>query len=391
MTMTLERPESLIGATTGFAVRVARERLQQALRQVGRAVSHTGTLPVLKSILLTAQGESLSLAATDLELGIVASCPAEVLGAGQVTLTAKLGTDLISRLDAPDITLSAQVDGLQVAAGRSTYRLETLNPESWPSLPEVSPAREFTLLAGEFARALRQVTYALSDDQTRPVLTAMLLRVQGTRITLVARDEHRFALRYLTLPRQVPDSETLVPGRACAELERMLAQEPAEAVTPIRPDPNQFGASGDSWSVVSRVVEGQFPRFERNLPTRWDHRLVVDRQALLAAIRRAELIADHSDARWRVILTWEPERLVITAEGGALLAGAAREEVPATLEGEPFALAVNVRYLRDAINATEAPAVALEGTHPEAPLAIRGVDDPSWLSLIQPMKILGDD
>ena len=366
-------------------ITVTRKSLHEGLQIVGRAVALTTSLPILRNVLIETGQGSVKLSATDLELGVEIILPAMIGEAGRLTVPAKTFNEIVSALPEADVDLSVDEQGtLIVRCLRSNYRVHSLTAEEFPAMTEVSDKLVFSVPQALMKEWIKQTAFAASDDDTRPILTGVLLSLKDSVLTLAATDTHRLAVRTAKDAVEAEDFAAIIPVRALNELARVLGDEP-EAVVQIRIETNQIMFRTERVTLTSRLIEGNYPLYQRLIPSSHTRRLTIQRDDLQIALRRAKIMARDAAAKDRVVLATEGESLVITAVGEE---GFAREEIEVVREGEEISVAFNVSYLIDALGVIETDGVYLEMTEPLAPAVIRPVeDDVEYIVTIMPMQV----
>jgi len=365
-----------------------RRVLHEALQHVGRVVSGRTTLPILSNILLEAKGGRLRLAAYDMEIGAQSTVDIESAEEGALTVPARVFSDVVASL--PDATVemaSADRNLLALTCGRSEYTIHGLPADEYPALPEVAGDINFSVSQEGMRDLIRTTIFAASSDETRAILTGVLLLREGGAVKMVATDSYRLAMK--TAPEdQVEGGEgekwtTIVPARALQELNRML--DPAAKKTPVkvRASEQQILFEVGPYTLVSRLIEGQFPNYERVIPAEPERSIVVKRADLLGAIKRAAIVA-RAEASKLVFRTSEGS-LTISAESGDV--GRAHEELPATTEGEEIEIAFNAEYLMDVLSVMESEAVIWQLTGALSSGLLKGSDDPDYLYVVMPMQL----
>ncbi|HEU4753687.1 MAG TPA: DNA polymerase III subunit beta, partial [Armatimonadota bacterium] len=294
---------------------VTRKELYEGLQIVSRAVSTQTTLPVLKNVLIEPGTDAIKLSATDLELGVEVLVPASVKEGGSLTVPAKTFSEIIAALPESDVSLAGDDHhSLIIACRRSEYRIHGLTAEDFPALPEVGGSVSLELPQAQMKQMIKQTAFAASDDDTRPILTGVCVVLQGGKLRLVATDTHRLAVRTAGVTEASGDTTVIVPVRAMNELLRVLSDDEEKPLY-VRVDQNQILFKTDRVTLVSRLIEGQFPRYERVIPSSYTRRLTIQRDELQSSLRRARIVARDAAAKDRVVLAAEGENLVITAEG----------------------------------------------------------------------------
>jgi DNA polymerase-3 subunit beta len=365
--------------------RCERDVLADALGAAGRAATgRTGALPVLSGVRLELKGSSLTVTGTDLELTIQQDVSVDGSADGIVVVPARLASDIVRSLPAGAVDVSLDVDEgkdsvLSISAGRAVFSVRTLSADDYPRTA-VEHHGGVTLPAQLVADALRQVTRAASADETRPILTGVLMTAEDDGVRLVATDSYRLAVR--DLPGQTvlgADQRVLVPSRALNELQRVLGSGGELTVRLGERDATfEVGAT----RVVTRLIEGDFPNYKALIPTSYPNKLTVARDDLMEAIRRAKIFAKDSAP---VRLELSPEQLRITATSQEQ--GSATEDVDATYEGTEMTIAFNPDYFMSGLEAANADTVTLETIDALKPSFIRAEGDRDFLYLLMPVRL----
>lgn len=376
---------------------------------MGRVVSGRTTLPILSNVLLEAREGQLRVVTYDMEIGAESMVAIEAEEEGALTVPARVLSDVVASL--PDATIQLERRDqslLHLSCGRSEYTINGLPAEEYPALPEVSGQISFEVSQAGMRELIRSTIFAASGDETRAILTGVLMRRDGDVVKMVATDSYRLAVK--TAPAEALKLSTpeetwraIIPARALQELSRML--DPAAEETPVKVrvgDQRQEGSVGQArerqeaeagysqiefevgpYTLVSRLIAGQYPNYERIIPTESNRRIVVNRADLEGAIRRAAIVA-RAEASKLVFRTQEG-LLTISAESGDV--GRAHEELAATLEGEDIEIAFNAEYLSDVLGVMECETVVWELTGQLSQGVLKAADDPDYLYIVMPMQL----
>jgi len=366
-----------------------RRMLHEALQHVTRVVSGRTTLPILSNVLLEAAGDRLRVVAYDMEIGAQSSVPIEVEEEGALTVPARTLGDVVASL--PDATVEIRSEDrnlLGLVCGRSEYTINGLPADEYPALPDVPGDVSFELTQEAMRDLIRATIFAASSDETRAILTGVLLTRDENGVKMVATDSYRLAVKTAPLKAEKSGSgeegwQVIIPARALQELNRML--EPADEETPVKVSAGeqQIRFEVGPYMLVSRLIEGQFPNYERVIPAEVDRKVVVNREDLQGAIKRAAIVA-RAEASKLVFRTQEGV-LTITAESGDV--GRAHEELAAKVEGEEIEIAFNAEYLADVLGVIGSDSVVWELTGPLSSGLIKGSDDPDYLYVVMPMQL----
>jgi DNA polymerase-3 subunit beta len=371
-------------------VSVMQENLARGLQTVSRAVSSRATLPVLANVLLKTENSGLKLTATNLEIGINCWVPGKVTEEGEITVPARLLTDLVTSLPNQriDLVLSPKDRTLKLTCGSNRSSIKGIEADEFPVVAAIGESPATSVDARVLREALGEVVFAAASDESRPILTGVLTRLDGVRMTLAAADNYRIAVRTVTLTNPVsPEVVIVVPGRSYAELMRILPDTEAQIEITVTPNKSQVLFHVEGIDLVSRLIEGQFPNYEPVIPTSHTSRAVVDREALLAGTKRASIFARDSANIVKIELGGENgDGAGVSITAHAADVGDNVDAVEAAVEGSATAIAFNARYLIDVLSALGAEEAALELSGPLAPGVIRGIGKDDYVHVIMPVR-----
>ena len=383
--------EPLVDIRSSLKAVCARKDLYEGVQTVSYAVSNRTSLPILQHVLFETVDDSsaLRLSAGDMELFISLTIPATIETIGAGTMDAKRSVELLGSLPENEVTLDVDRGyATHLHCAHSDYKLLGLPPEEYPRLPEVPDNDCFTIQQSILRDMVRQTSVAVAKDETRPILTGVLLALNDDTLTLVATDTHRLTYRREPVADAQGSRQAIVPSRAMNELVRILADAPGDVHVSIAENRVKFVTPGGV-TFVSRLIEGQFPAFQRVIPTAFTKVLTVPRQSLLQAVRRAEIVA--RSANHRVMFRSLDDHLAISAE--ATDSGSAREEVEVMREGDDIETAFNGTYVLDVLNVLDCEAVRFELSESLKPGVLRPVASdpaapaPDYLCVLMPMQI----
>jgi DNA polymerase-3 subunit beta len=362
------------------------ENLARGLSVVTRAVSSRSTLPVLGNVLLRTEDAGLKLTATNLEIGITSWVPGKIDTEGALTVPARLITDVVTGLPAGE-RVDLEVENgtsLRIKAGRYQTHLRGIDADEFPVIPSAGERPTTRVKQGELRKALGEVAFAAASDEARPILTGVLTRFNGSKLTLAAADNYRIAVKTLDVMNAVEDTSIVVPARSYTELMRILTdtEEPVDVM--LAQAKSQVIFHVDGTDLVSRLIDGQFPNYQQVLPTAHASRAVVEREDLLKAVRLSALIAS-SAANVVRLRVGENGSTGITIAAAADV-GDAEGEVEATLEGDPVTIAFNARYLTEALQNLDGDQLALEFSGPLSPGVLKPTEDADYVHVIMPVR-----
>jgi DNA polymerase-3 subunit beta len=374
-------------------VNVNQQQLAHSVSMVSRAVSPRSTLPVLSNILVKTDNGRLRLSATNLELGITSWIGARVEGEGAITVPARTFTDLVSNLpnDRVVLTLDNSTQTLNVRCGSSESNIKGIDAEEFPPIPEPNLDEGIPLNITNFKEMVDQVSFAASTDEARPVLTGVLLKIDGDNITMAATDGFRISIREDVIPNAVPRPvEAIIPARALIELARIIGNNEDPLIMTFPPDRGQVIFHIDSLELVSQLIEGSFPDYRAIIPPNFKTHTLLSTAGLLKACKQAEIIAREGTnvAQLNIIPDTEeskPSTLEISAHSEQT--GSSEVKVDASIDGVPLLVAFNVRFLREVLEVIKTDNVWLETNAANTPGLIHPQGDDHFKHIIMPMHI----
>jgi DNA polymerase-3 subunit beta len=370
----------VVGA--GMKLTCTRDELVAKLGIVSRAVSTRSAVQILAGILMRAEGGELQLAATDMELSLRTSFTAQVEDEGSVVVPGRLLVDLARLLPNADVQIEHRPEEgvVQVVCGTASYRLHTYAAEDFPRLPEVETAQTFSVESQALLDTIAQVSRSASRDESRPVLTGILVRFEGGRLVMAATDSYRLSVKETQLSGTIPELEAIIPARALTELTR-IAGDSTELDIGVHENQVVFRAGGVV--LTTRRIDGQFPNYKQLLPETFEHVVTMPRGELLEVVRRVSVMAQRNSP---LRLRFAEGELRVSAQTQDV--GEATETMPVPFTGEPLEIGFNAEFLRDGIDSVPSDDVQLKLISPLRPGLIQGeADDYSYL--IMPIRLAG--
>lgn len=361
-------------------LRCERDTLVDALTTAGRAVSgRGGQLPVLSGLHLVLTADNLVVTGSDLELTIARTLLVNGERDGSAVIPAKLLIDVVRSLEPGAIELDFGDLDLTIRGGRSEFSIRTIPTDEFPQLMTVD-GPEVSLEAASFVAALRQVVPAASGDDSRPILTGVLLTPTETGLRLVATDSYRLAVADLPGTSVLDgDRSVLVPSRALAEVRRVVGEAPELT---LRLGESEAAFEVEGLVVTTRLIDGDFPKYEGLIPTGPSNALEVNREAMLDAVKRVRLLAQEST----------PIRLVMTSDGLEIVAitqdvGEGHESVDAAYDGDELTVAFNPAFLLDGLDVSPGEQVSLQTIDSLKPAVLRCPGNENFLYLLMPVRV----
>ena len=372
--------ETVVG--TGLRITVAKDELATKLAVVARGVSTRTTVLVLGGIQLRAEGSQLHLAATDMEVSLRAVVDAQVSSEGTVVVPGRLLLDIGRSLSNGEVSIEHHPDEavVVVSAGAATYRLHTYSSEDFPRLPEVDTEALHTIDRDALVETIARVGRSASRDESRPVLTGILVRFEPGKIVMAATDSYRLAVKETPVTGTLPDLEAIIPARALQELAR-IATGADEVQLGMQENHVVFGADG-TW-LTTRRIDGQFPNYRQLLPEQFEYELPLPREEVREVVRRVSLMAQRNSP---LRLRFAEGELTVSAITQDV--GEARESLPAPFTGDAMEIGFNAEFLRDGLESVDSETIKFKLISPLRPAVLEG-DADDYVYLIMPIRLAG--
>jgi DNA polymerase III subunit beta len=368
---------------TGMKVTSTRDELLRHLGVVSRAVSQRMNVQILAGIMLTAADGRLELAATDMELSLRSSFEVEVGDEGAVVVQGRTLVEIARLLPDADVTLEHRPEeGMVVlTCATATYKLHTYNPDDFPKLPDVSKVQFVPVDRAAVLETAARVGRAASRDESRPVLTGILMRFEPGKLVMAATDSYRLSVKETEVEGETLDFEAIVPAKALAELGR-IAQGGDELVLGVHEN-NQVVFGSDGVWLTTRRIDGQFPNYKQLLPETFEHELSLPREEMLEVVRRTAVMAQRNTP---LRLRFAEGELIVSARTQDV--GEATESLPVPFSGEPLEIGFNPEFLREGIESVHDDELQLKLISPLRPGLIQSSEG-DFSYLIMPIRLAG--
>lgn len=366
-------------------LQILQENLSKALSTASRFTSSRAQLPILGNILLSAKKTNLTISSTNLEISVSIQVGAKVEEDGDISIPSKVITELIGNLPKETLTLSSEKEQLKVSASSFSSNVLGMNTSDFPSVPStLGKNKSLALSQKDLSEALSQTVYSTSLDETRPVLTGVLLFLEKGKLTLVATDGFRLSRKTLSVSKEPGSFKVVLPKMVLGEVQR-VSEETEEILLNLEEKEKQvvFGV-GDT-ILSSRLLEGDFPDYEKIIPKAATITLLSDKEELLRAVKLASIFA--RDAANIVKVKILKDSLKISAESGQ--SGSQEAEVEAKIEGSPkdFEIAFNYKFLEDFLHSIKGEEVKMEFSTPDKAGVFTDPKESSYLHLIMPVRV----
>ncbi len=361
-------------------LKVAKENILKGLQITQGVIGSRSTLPILSNVMVETDGDKIWLTATDLEVSVRCSIPAEIEQAGSTTLPAKKLFSIIRELAGSDLSLDVDdKSSASLISGASFFKILGLPREEFPPLPKFDSGFAYTLDQAVLKEMLTKTAYAASTDETRQFLNGVLLSFKADKATAVATDGRRLALieNDLEFPKDA-EGDLIIPSKAVNELLHDLGDEGQVKIRAVK---NQVAFEFGDLLLLSKLIEGNYPNFRQVIPSQAEHRITIERETLLAAVKRVALMT--SDRSNSVKLTFAKNKLVVSAQTPDL--GEAQESIPIKFTAAEINVAFNPEFILDPLRHLTSDEIYLELNDELSPGVIKC--DRPFLYVLMPMRI----
>lgn len=360
---------------------VLQQDLLPALQTVSRSIGVKSTLPILDNIYLSIEDKKLKLVSTNLEIGVIKYLNVAVLDEGEITIPAKALLDTVAALG--PVTIEFEVEGeiLHIQSGKFKANINGISAAEFPAIP--LPQKVGVELDKEVLLSCTQVLFAAAVDEGRPVLTGILTNFSASRADFVATDGFRLAHRRIEVKNQ-ESFKSLIPKRTFEEVLKIIAEEAAEKVLiSISPNENQAIFTIGNTIISSRLIEGQFPSWEKIIPTDFVSKVTLEKDEIIKDIKLASVFAKNEANI--LILSLKKDSLTIKSSTKEL--GNQENELETHVEGEDFEIAFNSRFLQDAIANCPSTQLVIEFSGPLSPARIKPVGVDGLEYIVMPVRL----
>ncbi len=365
--------------------KIEADQLKRALQRAQGIVERKTTMPILANVLINAQKTGVSVTAFDLDIGVVSEHPAEVLKPGAVTVSAKYLHDIVA--SAPDATLTLKRlsnNYVEITSGTANFKIVGMAPEEYPKFPKEESAGLVKVNGALILEMIKKTQFAISTDETRYILNGVFFEPrEGGKTRMVATDGHRLAL----VEREMEGdfglkSGVIVPRKGLFELRRLLDEAPeAECFLGFADNSALFKKTG--LTMVMRLIDGQFPEYQRVIPKEGEKQVALPRIRFLEGLRRIALLsADKSNA---VKVRLSDNLLRITSHNPDL--GEAKDDIDCTYRGPELTVGFNARYLTDVLSVLDTDEVVFELGDEHSPGVLHAPGDKSYTAVVMPMRV----
>ncbi len=360
----------------------SRDRLIEAIAIVQKAISSRTTMAILDGILIEAD-EGVKLTGYDMEIGIEYQMEADVPEKGSLVVTSRMFGDIIRKLPEDLVSIeTTSAQNIQIESGSSHFSIKCLRAEDYPKIPLVEQSKKVALPQQMLREMIHQTIFAVSTDETRPILNGSFFQSEGKAVEMVAIDGFRLAMRKIALEEVVGSLKFIIPGKVLHEVGRILST--TKEMVDIYPSNNNILFDTGKVKIVSRLIQGEYMNYKGIIPQTAETTVTVAPAALLDAIERASLIITTDDKRYPVRLTiTDDDTLIISANTEM---GTLREEIDITMSGSKIDIDFNPRYFIDALKVIEEDEISIVFNGTMGPCVLKPMDSDEFAYLVLPLR-----
>ena len=363
-----------------------KDKILKAINSVVKAVASKTTMPILEGILIQTNDNEIKLTTYDLEIGIEYVMDCEVKEQGSTVVNAIMFSEIIRKLPDSEIYLTLNEKNLlEIECEGSLYKLATMNPEEFPELPKIEVENSIEIEQNTLKNMIRKTIFAVSTEENRPIFTGCLFEIENNKLTLVAVDGFRLALRNIYLNKETNNFSAVIPGKTLNEVNKILLD--SFDMIKIGVSKNQALFEMDNCKIVTRILEGEFLNYKSVIPSNWETRIKVNKNNLQDCFERISLISSSSvekEKKYPVKVSVEIGKITISCTNQT---GDAKEEIYVSTEGKNIEAGFNPKYFLDSLKAIDEEEVYVELGTNISPCLIKPVDNNNYTYMILPIRL----
>lgn len=361
-----------------------KNKLQEAISIAQKAVTGKSPMPILQGIYISAKKNNLTLIGSDIDLSIETKIAADIEEDGKIVVDSKLFGEIIKKLPNSNITITTtENNSIEIVCEKSKFNLIHMDAEEFPTLPSINENIIFSISQKILKNMIKGTIFAIAQDETRPILTGILFEVRNKNLNLVALDGYRLALRSKNIDNENTIS-TVIPGKTLSEVSKILSED--EESVNITFTPNHILFNLGETKIISRLLEGEFIKYDSIIPEEYKLKVIAKRTQLLNCIERASLMAKDGNTNL-IKFDIEDDTLIITSNSQL---GTVREEANIILQGEKLEIAFNSKYLIDVLKILEDDEIIMQFDSSVSPCVIKNKQNDSYTYLVLPVRILNN-
>ena len=366
-----------------------KDKIIKALNSVVKGVASKTTMPILEGILIQTNDNEVKLTTYDLEIGIEYIMECEVKEQGSIVVNAIMFSEIIRKLPDTEIHISLNDKNLlEIECEGALYKLATMNPEEFPELPKIEVENSIEVDQTVLRNMIRKTIFAVSNEESRPIFTGCLFEIENNKLTLVAVDGFRLALRSIYLNKQSNNFKAVIPGKTLNEVNKIISDsfEPVK----IGVSKNQALFEMDNCKVVTRILDGEFLNYKNVIPSNWETRIKVSKNSIQNCFERISLISASSvekEKKYPVKVQVDIGKILISCTNQT---GDAKEELYVSTEGKNLEAGFNPKYFLDSLKAIDDEEVYIEFGTSISPCLIKSIENNDYTYMILPIRLKED-
>ena len=366
-----------------------KDKIMKALNSVVKGVASKTTMPILEGILIQSNDNEIKLTTYDLEIGIEYVMECNVIEQGSTVVNAIMFSEIIRKL--PDTEIKIELNSnnlLEIECEGSLYKLATMNPDEFPELPKIEIENSIEIDQNLLKNMIRKTIFAVSTEESRPIFTGCLFEIENNKLSLVAVDGFRLALRTIFLTKQSNNFRAVIPGKTLVELNKIIndSYEPIK----IGVSKNQALFEMDNCKIVTRILDGEFLNYKNVIPNNWETRIRVNKNNIQNSFERISLISSSSvekEKKYPVKVQVDIGKITILCTNQT---GDAKEELYVSTEGKNLEAGFNPKYFLDSLKAIDDEEIYIEFGSNISPCLIKSVENNDYVYVILPIRLKED-
>ena len=359
--------------------------LNKAIQTAQRAIVSKPSTPIFSCIHLLTNDDKLIVQAMDLNMAISCALAANISEPGEIVVSAKHISELIRKLSTDTVTISKSQDNktIKVTSGSSDYQLLLMNEDDYPKFPEVDANKSLTIPDDKIKELIKKTIFSCSSDDARPLFTGILVEAKDDKLTFVGTNTHRLAVKFLPQPTEEP-LNMIIPSKVLNEISRNLTSDMPQEVK-ISLLNNQIMVVIDDVTIVSRLIEGKFPDYNKVIPAKFAVKCQVNAKSLASAVERVALFSTEGDYSTVKMIIGQGEMTLTSSSPDV---GTGKEVLPCTTEGDSLNVAFNAKYILDILKNVDSEEVLLSMNTSLSPVCITAPEEDNYIYIVTPVRVV---
>ena len=366
-----------------------KDKILKAINSVVKGVASKTTMPILEGILIQTNDNEIKLTTYDLEIGIEYVIECDVKEQGSTVVNAIMFSEIIRKLPDTEINISVNSNNLlEIECEGALYKLATMNPDEFPELPKIEIENSIEIEQNALKNMIRKTIFAVSTEESRPIFTGCLFEIENNKLSLVAVDGFRLALRSMYLNKQSNNFSAVIPGRTLNEVNKIIS----DSFEPIKigVSKNQALFEMENCKIVTRILDGEFLNYKNVIPNTWETRIRVNKNNIQNCFERISLISSSAvekEKKYPVKVNVDIGKVVISCTNQT---GDAKEELYVSTEGKNLEAGFNPKYFLDSFKAIDDEEVYIEFGSSISPCLVKSVENNDYTYMILPIRLKED-